>query len=139
MSGEVSKGHRRVGPRALSADLGLIVPGIVEEGRMSLTRTAKMKLSAPNRFFIGGSWTKPSSSAEFDVINASTEEVMFRVAEAQEQDMDKAITAAREAFDHGPWPRLSHAERGVFMRLIADALEARAYDLSHIWSGQIGI
>jgi aldehyde dehydrogenase (NAD+) len=106
---------------------------------MSLTEAVEINLSAPDRFFIGGSWTKPSSSAEFDVINASTEEVMFRVAEAQEQDMDKAITAAREAFDHGPWPRLSHADRGVYMRRIADALEERAFDLSQIWSGQMGI
>jgi aldehyde dehydrogenase (NAD+) len=106
---------------------------------MSLTETAKITLSASNRFFIGGTWTKPSSSAEFDVINASTEEVMFRVAEAKEPDMDSAIAAAREAFDHGPWPRLSHAERGVYMRRIADALESRYLELSQIWSGQMGI
>ena len=78
---------------------------------MSLTDTVKVSISSPDRFYIGGDWVKPSSPDEIDVINASTEDVFFRVAEAKAEDMDRAIAAAREAFDHGPWPRMSHAER----------------------------
>ena len=58
-------------------------------------------LSAPDHFFIGGEWVKPSNSDQIDVINSSTENVFFRVAEAKAEDMDRAITAAREAFGSG--------------------------------------
>ena len=60
---------------------------------MSLAELSNVSISSPDRFFIGGEWTKPSSSAEIDVINASTEEVLFSVAEAKEADMERAIAA----------------------------------------------
>jgi aldehyde dehydrogenase (NAD+) len=106
---------------------------------MSLTETATVSLRNPDRFFIGGVWAKPSSSAQFDVINPTTEEVFFRVAEAQQEDMAAAVAAAREAFDHGPWPRLTHAERAEYLRAIAAALDERGPELSSIWSGQMGV
>ena len=93
---------------------------------MSLTDTVKVSISSPDRFYIGGDWVKPSSSDEIDVINASTEDVFLRVAEAKAEDMDRAIAAAREAFDHGPWPHMSHAERAGYLVKIAAALEERA-------------
>ena len=68
---------------------------------MSVTETVKASITSPDRFYIGGDWVKPSSSDEIDVINASTEDVLFRVAEAKAEDMDRAITAAREAFGSG--------------------------------------
>ncbi len=106
---------------------------------MSLTEIAKVSLSAPDHFFIGGQWVKPSSSDQIDVINSSTEELFFRVAEAKAEDMDRAIAAARQAFDRGPWPRLTHAERADYMLKIAVALEERAHEIGSIWSGQAGI
>jgi aldehyde dehydrogenase (NAD+) len=106
---------------------------------MKVTEIAKVSLSAPDQFFIGGQWVKPSSSDQIDVINSSTEEVFFRVAEAKGEDMDRAIAAAREAFDRGPWPRLTHAERAEYMLKIAAALEERAPEIGSIWSGQAGI
>ena len=65
----------------------------------------------PDRFFIGGEWVAPSSDATIDVIDSGTEELFFRVAEAQADDMSRAVAAARTAFDDGPWPGLTHAER----------------------------
>ena len=64
-----------------------------------------------DRFFIGGEWVEPSSGSVIDVINSGTEQLLFSVAEAQEADMVRAVGAARQAFDEGPWPRLSHAQR----------------------------
>jgi aldehyde dehydrogenase (NAD+) len=106
---------------------------------MSLTETVREAISSPDRFYIGGDWVKPSSSDEIDVINASTEDVIFRVAEAKAEDMDRAIAAAREAFDHGPWPQMSHAERAAYLVKIAAALEERALEIGQIWSGQMGV
>jgi acyl-CoA reductase-like NAD-dependent aldehyde dehydrogenase len=106
---------------------------------MSLADIATVSLAAPDRFFIGGQWVEPSSPDQIDVINSSTEDVFFRVAEAKAEDMDRAITAAREAFDRGPWPRLTHAERAEYMLKIAAGLEERAAEIGSIWSGQAGI
>ena len=65
----------------------------------------------PQKFFIDGEWVAPSSDAAIDVISPSTEELYMRVADAQEADVNRAVAAARAAFDRGPWPRLSHADR----------------------------
>jgi acyl-CoA reductase-like NAD-dependent aldehyde dehydrogenase len=83
-------------------------------------------LAHPHRFFIGGEWVQPSTDKKIDVINSGTEELFLSVAEAQEGDVNRAVAAAREAFDHGPWPRLSHTERAEWLRKLADALEAHA-------------
>jgi acyl-CoA reductase-like NAD-dependent aldehyde dehydrogenase len=106
---------------------------------MGVTDIPQVSLSAPDHFFIGGEWVKPTSSDQIDVINSSTEEVFFRVAEAKAEDMDRAIAAAREAFDRGPWPRLTHAERAEYLLKIADALQERGPEIGSIWSGQAGI
>ena len=79
----------------------------------------------PDRFFIGGKWVKPSSDAMIKVIAPATEEVGFQVAEAKEADVAAAVTAARKAFDEGPWPLLSHAERAAYLRRIAAKLHER--------------
>ena len=68
---------------------------------MSLTRSTIAPLRHADRFFIGGEWVQPSSDAMIDVIDSATEEVFFRVAEAQEADMARAVGAARQAFDEG--------------------------------------
>ena len=73
----------------------------------------------PDRFFIDGSWAAPSSAAKIDVINSATEELFVRVAEAQTADVERAVAAARQAFDRGPWPRMKHAERAKYLRAIA--------------------
>jgi acyl-CoA reductase-like NAD-dependent aldehyde dehydrogenase len=97
------------------------------------------KLQHPDRFFINGEWVVPSSSATFDVIESSTEEVFVTVAEGQEADMERAVAAAREAFDHGPWPSMSHSERAKFLFAIADEVEARIDDFARAWSSESGL
>ena len=92
----------------------------------------------PDQFFIGGDWVAPSTSRKIDVINSGTEELFLSVAEAQEADVDRAVAAAREAFDRGPWPRLTHAERAQWLRKLADALEARAEDTALTWTVESG-
>ena len=56
-----------------------------------------------DELFIGGRWCKPSSDRMIEVISPTTEEVIAHVPEAAPADMDAAVTAAREAFDSGPW------------------------------------
>jgi aldehyde dehydrogenase (NAD+) len=93
----------------------------------------------PNRFYIDGEWVQPSSDATIDVIDSGTEELFFSVSEAQPADMDRAISAARRAFDEGPWPQLSHAQRAEYLTAIAAALRERSDDIAQIWPRQSGI
>jgi acyl-CoA reductase-like NAD-dependent aldehyde dehydrogenase len=78
---------------------------------MTSADTTTAPVRNTDRFFIGGEWVKPSTDSMIDVIDSGTEVLFFRVAEAQADDMSRAVAAARQAFDEGPWPRLTHAQR----------------------------
>jgi len=92
----------------------------------------------PLKFFIGGEWVAPSSSATIDVIDSASEEVFLTVAEAQGPDIERAVAAARKAFDHGPWPRMTPAERAVFLNSLADAYANHAEALADSWTMESG-
>jgi aldehyde dehydrogenase (NAD+) len=92
-----------------------------------------------NRFFIGGEWVTPSSDAAFHVVDSCSEEVFLEVAEANPADMSRAVTAAHDAFEHGPWPLMSHAERAEYLRAIGDGLLARGSDLAQLWPREAGV
>ena len=68
---------------------------------------------APEKFFIGGKWVEPLSNRKLDVISPVTEERILSYPEASQADMDRAVAAAREAFDNGPWPRMAPSERAA--------------------------
>jgi betaine-aldehyde dehydrogenase len=61
--------------------------------------------------FIGGEWAAPRSSERLEVISPFTEQVIATVPKGSNEDVDAAVAAARAAFDKGPWPRMSVAER----------------------------
>ncbi len=88
--------------------------------------------------FIGGQWVKPDTDATIEVISPSTEEAVGRVPAPSVDDVDRAVRAAREAFDHGPWPRTTPQERAAVLRRIADGLEARADELAEIVTTENG-
>jgi acyl-CoA reductase-like NAD-dependent aldehyde dehydrogenase len=92
----------------------------------------------PDRLYIGGQWVKPAAGGQIELVSPATEQVFAKVAEAREVDMDAAVAAARKAFDEGPWPRLSHAERAEYLRRMADILEPRIPELASAWTEQIG-
>ncbi|MDB5576281.1 MAG: aldehyde dehydrogenase [Bradyrhizobium sp.] len=96
-------------------------------------------ISRQDRFFIGGEWVAPETDRTFDVIVSSTEELFLRVADAQRPDMDRAIDAARTAFDDGPWPRMSHGERAGYLDEMARLIAARADAVSTIWTSEVGV
>src|SRR5688572_8097307 len=105
--------------------------------------TDRVEVSAPLRhlddLFIGGEWVRPSTDSMFDVIDSGTERLYFRVAEARAADMSRAVDAARSAFDTGPWPWMTHAERAGFLTELAAQLRARADDIGQIWPRESGV
>ena len=105
---------------------------------MTVTSETEAPLRHADRFFIDGEWVAPSTDTTFDVIDSSTEQVYFRVPEALAPDMDRAVTAARRAFDEGPWPRMTHVDRAEFLRGIANGLRDRAEDIGQIWPRESG-
>jgi aldehyde dehydrogenase (NAD+) len=106
---------------------------------MSLASETSVPIRHADRFFIGGEWVAPSSQATIKVIDSGTEELFFSVAEAQAADISRAVAAAKEAFDTGPWPRLSHAERAAYLRAIGEEVAKRTEDLGQIWPRESGV
>ena len=62
-------------------------------------------------FFINGGWAKPATSDLIEVVNPATEEVAATVPDGSPADIDAAVSAARTAFDSGPWSQMSPQER----------------------------
>jgi acyl-CoA reductase-like NAD-dependent aldehyde dehydrogenase len=81
---------------------------------------------------------RPSSTAKIRVINSATEELFLTVAEAQEADVNRAVEAARKAFDRGPWPRMTPTERAGFMKSMAAELNKLAEPHARIWTTEAG-
>src|ERR1700727_933766 len=91
-----------------------------------------------DRFYIGGQWVAPSSDSTISVIDSDTEQLSFTVAEAQAADISHAVEAAKNAFDNGPWPRLTHEQRAEYLRAIGSELSKRSEDLGQIWPRESG-
>ncbi|OYW88424.1 MAG: aldehyde dehydrogenase, partial [Sphingobium sp. 32-64-5] len=97
-----------------------------------------VQIAHPDRLYIGGEWVEATSGRMIELVSPNSEEVVGRVAEAGEKDMDRAVAAARKAFDEGPWGRMSPAERGVFVRKMAGELKKREPELARAWTAQVG-
>ncbi len=90
------------------------------------------------RFFIGGEWVAPAGNGTVDVVNPTTEEPAGRVPDATEADVDRAVEAARRAFDEGPWPRLSPTERAAVLTKVSDAIKADMQGMAELISTEMG-
>ena len=90
------------------------------------------------RLFIGGRWLEPSSADVIDVVEAHTEQVIGRVPDAAAADVDRAVSSAREAFEHSEWPRMPVAERVAAVRRVVEAFAARADEMARTISSENG-
>lgn len=104
----------------------------------SSARNAPIALKHADKLFIGGRWVAAKKGGRIEVISPHTESVAAVVAEATEADMEDAVAAARKAFDFGPWPRMSVAERVGYLNKIAAVLKPREADIARAWTEQIG-
>ena len=78
-----------------------------------------------DQLYIDGQWVRPQQGGTFATIDPSDESVITQVAAATAQDVDLAVKAARRAFDEGPWPHMSGAERATILRAIASGIRER--------------
>ncbi|MDL4816471.1 aldehyde dehydrogenase [Actinomadura opuntiae] len=88
--------------------------------------------------FIGGEWTAPSTGRTIEVISPHTERPLARVAAAGVADVDRAVAAARRAFDEGPWPRTDPAERVGTVRRLAGLYGERRDELAELITAELG-
>jgi acyl-CoA reductase-like NAD-dependent aldehyde dehydrogenase len=82
--------------------------------------------------YIDGAWTDARDGATYDIPNPANEEVIARAPNASSVDMERAIAAARRAFDEGPWARTTLTDRIKIIRKIVDGLERRKEDLRRL-------
>ncbi|MDX1660302.1 MAG: aldehyde dehydrogenase family protein [Gemmatimonadota bacterium] len=92
----------------------------------------------PGRLFIGGEWVDAESGKTFEVVNPAKGEVLTEVAEGDAPDVDRAVGAAREAFDSGAWPETSPRERARILWDVARGLEARKDEITRVETLQNG-
>jgi aldehyde dehydrogenase (NAD+) len=90
-----------------------------------------VKISA-NKLLINGRWVDAASGKTFATINPSTGETITQVAEADAADVDKAVAAARAAFEKSAWRKMSASQRGALMYKLADLIEKNADHLAEL-------
>ncbi|WAC26609.1 aldehyde dehydrogenase family protein [Ancylobacter sp. SL191] len=84
------------------------------------------------RLYIDGAFAAPAAGGSFPAIDPATEQPFAHVAAGQAEDIDRAVRAARRAFDAGVWSGLTGAERGAFLRKVAEGLRARLSEIAAI-------
>ena len=87
---------------------------------------------ADTQLFINGEWTAPQSGETFPTYAPSTGEKIADVAKAGREDAQRAIQAARDAFDNGPWPKMAGKERAEKLRKVAELITARSAEIAEI-------
>jgi phenylacetaldehyde dehydrogenase len=105
-------------------------PGLLEQLQL---RYAK----GPVKMLIGGAWVEAASGETFETLNPSTGELIANVASAGEVDVDRAVAAARKAFE-GPWSKVKPDERTRLLLKLADLIEANAEELALLETLDVG-
>ncbi len=90
------------------------------------------------KLFIGGEWVEPAGGDTIDVISPHDEELVGRVPEGTEADIDRAVATARDAFDNGDWPRMAPAERAEIVQNFSNIYAARMMDMAAIITEEMG-
>ncbi|AHG64110.1 aldehyde dehydrogenase family protein [Advenella mimigardefordensis] len=95
--------------------------------------------SGTKKLFIDGKWVDAQSGKTFATENPATEQVLSEVSEAGETDIDKAVAAARQAFESAAWSGISPHQRARYLMQIADAIESHGDELASIESYDTGV
>ncbi|MFY9609861.1 MAG: aldehyde dehydrogenase family protein [Blastocatellia bacterium] len=94
-------------------------------------------MSVHEKLYVNGEWVEPAGKGMLDVINSTTEEVMGRVPEGTAEDINRAVAAARAAFDS--WSGTPADERAGFLQKISAGLAARQNEIAAIIASEVGM
>src|SRR6202022_5169860 len=89
-------------------------------------------ISRTQKMFINGKWVEAASGKTFPTFNPATGEVLSRVAEGDREDIDRAVKAARAAFETGPWSKMTPSERGRMIWKLGDLLEQNLEEFAEL-------
>ena len=101
---------------------------------VTLERNVEEFLGTPRQLFIDGQWAASASGRSFETPNPATGETLARVAEGEAEDIDRAVRAARRAFEEGPWGRMTVSERGRVIWRIGDLILEHLDELAQLES-----
>ena len=88
--------------------------------------------------WIDGEWRASEAAGEREIVNPFDGSVLSRVPEASAHDVRAAVSAARRAFDEGPWPRMAARERGTLLFKVAEAIRARSTEFAELDTRNMG-
>ena len=102
--------------------------------------TSKMRISTKvadflareHKLLIDGKWVSAASGKMFDTYDPGTGRIISRIAEGDTEDVQRAVVAARRAFEHGPWSKISSSDRGRMIWKLADVLDQNADELAEL-------
>src|SRR5215469_373642 len=101
---------------------------------VTLDRNVEEFIAAPRKLFINGQWADAASGKTFETPDPATGETLARVAEGDAEDIDRAVRAARKAFEEGPWSRMTPSERGRLVWKIGDLILEHVDELAQLES-----
>ncbi|GAB1819806.1 aldehyde dehydrogenase family protein [Herbidospora sp. RD11066] len=101
---------------------------------VTLEKSVQDFISTPRQLFIGGQWVDAASGRTFATPNPATGDTLAHIAEADKEDVDRAVRAARAAFEEGPWSRMTASDRGRIIWRIGDLVEQYGDELAQLES-----
>src|SRR5215469_4742642 len=101
---------------------------------VTVDRSVEEFTATPRKLFINGQWVDAASGHTFDTPNPATGETLAAVAEGDAEDINRAVGAARHAFDDGPWSRMTPSDRGRMIWKIGDLILEHADELAQLES-----
>ena len=101
---------------------------------VTLDREVETFTRAPRQLFINGKWADAASGKTFETPNPATGETLAHIAEGDAEDINRAVRAARRAFESGPWSRMTPSERGRIIWRIGDLILEHTDELAQLES-----
>jgi phenylacetaldehyde dehydrogenase len=101
---------------------------------VTLDQNVETFIGTPRQMFINGQWVDAASGKTFETPNPATGETLAHIAEGDAEDINRAVRAARSAFDDGPWSRMSPSDRGRLIWKIGDLILEHADELAQLES-----
>jgi phenylacetaldehyde dehydrogenase len=101
---------------------------------VTLDQNVTQYVAKPRQMLINGKWVDAASGKTFPTYNPATGDVLAQVAEGDKEDINRAVDAARAAFDNGPWRKLSPSERARMIWRLADLVELHSEEFAQLES-----
>ena len=99
---------------------------------MSISPAQNRVPVSATKILINNRWIPSESGKTFATINPSTGEEICQIAEADAADVEKAVKAARAAFELGPWRKMQASDRGRLINRLADLIEKNGDELARL-------